>query len=82
MFRDLKTKIKRDSIEKQKSKIIYYYCPTFVFDQKLFITLVSQINFLRKLYSHVCYEKASQHRKFQTFSIKTLTTIACPNFKI
>ena len=31
---------------------------TFVFDQKLFITLVSQINCLCKLYSFVHYEKA------------------------
>ena len=30
-------------------------CPTFVFEHKLYIILISQINILHKLYSHVCY---------------------------
>ena len=81
MFRNLKKKTKEDSNEKKVKNNFFCNYPTFVFDQKLFITLVSQINFLHKLYSHVHYEKAYEHKKFQNFNIKTLTTIACPNFK-
>ena len=81
MFRNLKKK-KKISIEKKKVKNNFFSsCPTFVFDQKLFITLASQINILHKLYSHVQYAMTYHHKKFQNFNIKTLTIIACLNFK-
>ena len=68
--------------ENKKSKIYFFgNCSTFIFDQKLCITLAFQINFLHKLYSHVRYEKAYHYKKFQNFNIKILTIIAYPNFK-
>ena len=39
------------------------------------------MNILHKFYSHVRYEMTYHHKKFQNFSIKTLTIMACPNFK-
>ena len=81
MFKNLKKKIEKYSIEKKSQKQFFSSCPAFVFDQKLFITLVSQINILHKLYSHVCHAMAYHHKKFQNFNIKTLITIACPNFE-
>ena len=81
MFRNLKKKTKKISIEKKTQNKFFSSYPTFDFNQKLFITLVSQINILHKLYSHVRYAMAYHHKKFQNFNIKTLTIIACPNFK-
>ena len=82
MFRNLKEKIEKyfKFFKKVKNKI-FCSCPTFIFDQKLFITLVSQIIMLHKLYSHVRHAMAYHHKKFQNLNIKTLTIIACPNFK-
>ena len=42
MFRKLKKKIEKNSVEK-KSQIFLFFsnCPTLIFDQKLFITFVS-----------------------------------------
>ena len=54
MFRNLKKKTKK----LKKKSIFFSNYPTFVFDQKLFITLDSQSNILHKLYSHVCYAMA------------------------
>ena len=79
MFRNLK-KIEKKIQLKKKSKIKNSSYPTFVFDQKLFRFLVSQINNLHNLYSHVRYAMAYHHKKFQNFSIKTLTIITCLNF--
>ena len=81
MFRNLKKKIEKNSNEKKVKNDFFSSCSTFVLDQKLFIILVSQINILHKLYFHVCYAMAYYHKKFQNFNIKTLTIIACPNFK-
>ena len=77
MFRNLKkTKFQL----KKESKITFFcICPTLVFDQKLFISLVSEIYILHKLYSHVRYKNAYHHKKFQNFSIKTI--IASPDLK-
>ena len=61
MFRNLKKK-EKNSIEKKVKNKFFSSCPTFVFDQKLFITLVSQVNILHKLYSHVCYAMAYHHK--------------------
>ena len=36
---------------------------------------------LHKLHSHVLYEEIYQYKRYQKFSIKTITRIACPNFK-
>ena len=66
---------------KKKSKIIFFWLPYFVFDQNLLIPLVFQINILHKLYCYVHYAMAYYYKKFQNFSIKILTIIACPNFK-
>ena len=41
MFRNLKKKTEKNSIEKKSKKKVFSSCPTFVFDQKLFITLDS-----------------------------------------
>ena len=81
MLRNLKKKVEKNSIKKKVKNNFFYNCPTFVFDQNMFIPLVSQINILHKLYSHVCYAMTYHHKKFQNFNIKTLTIIACPNFK-
>ena len=82
MFRNLKEKTKKKFQFKKKVKIKFFSSyPTFVFDQKLLITLVSQIIILHKLYSHVFYAMAYHYKKFQNFNIKTLTIIAYPNFK-
>ena len=81
MFRNLKKTEKKIQLKKRVKKKVFSSCPTFVFDQKLFITIVSQINILHKLHSHVRYGVAYHHKKFQKFNIKTLTIIACPNFK-
>ena len=64
MFRNLKKKTEKNSIEKKSKKKVFSSCPTFVFDQKLFITLVSQINILHKLHFHVRYGMAYHHKKF------------------
>ena len=79
MFENLKKK--KNSIERKSQKHLFCNCPIFIPDQKLFTTLISQINFLHKQYFHIRYEKAYQHKKFQNFNIKTLTIIACVNFK-
>ena len=82
MFRNLKKKTEKKNLMKNKVKNNFFSsCPFFVFDQKLFITLVSQINILHKLYSHVHYAMAYHHKKFQNFNIKTLTIIVCLNLK-
>ena len=82
MFKNLKEKTEKNFNSKKNSNFFFFSsCPTFVFDQKLLITLVSQIIILHKLYSHVCYAMAYHHKKFQIFNIKTLTIIACLNFK-
>ena len=81
MFRNLKKKKNKIQLKKKVKTNFFSSCPTFIFDQNLFITLVSQINILHKLYSHVRYAMAYHHKKFQNFSIKTLTIIANPNFK-
>ena len=82
MFRNLKERTEKNFNLKKKSKIIFFSSyPTCIFDQKLLITLVSQIIMLHKLYSHVRHAMAYHHKKFQNFNIKTLTIIACPNFK-
>ena len=81
MFRNLKKKTKKIQLKKKIKNNFFSSYPTLVFDQKLFITLVSQINILHKLYSYVCYAMAYHHKKFQNFNIKTLTIIACRNFK-
>ena len=36
---------------------------------------------VHKLHSHIHYEEAYLCKKSKKFSIKTLTTIACPNFR-
>ena len=36
---------------------------------------------LHKLHFHVHYEEVHQYKRFPKFSIKTLTSIGCPNFK-
>ena len=36
---------------------------------------------LEKLNFHVHYKEVYWYKRFQKFSIKTLTRIACPNFK-
>ena len=64
MFRNLKKKTKKNLIEKKSQKYIFFGYSLFVFDQKLFITLVSQINILHKLYSYICYVMAYHHKKF------------------
>ena len=74
MFKNLKKKTK-NNFNKKNVNFFGSNCPTFVFVQNLFITLVSQINLLHKLYFHVCYERAYDDKKFQNFNIKTLTTI-------
>ena len=66
---------KKPQFQKKINFFFFRSCPTFVFDQKLFIILVSQINFMHKLYFDVHYETAYHHKKFQNFSIKNLTTI-------
>ena len=81
MFGNLKKKTKKIQLKKKVKTNFFSSCPTFIFYQKLIITLVSQINILRKLYSDVRYAMAYHHKKFQNFNIKTLTIIACPNFK-
>ena len=81
MLRNLKKKTEKNSNKKKVKNKFLSSCPIFVFDQKLFITFVSQINILHKLYSHVRYAMAYHQKKFQNFNIKTLTIIACPNFK-
>ena len=73
MFRNLKKKIEKNSNDKKVKNNFFSSCPTFVFDQKLFINLVSQINILHKLYFHVHYAMAYHHKKFQNFNINTLT---------
>ena len=82
MFRNLKKITKEISILKKSQNNFFCNYPTFVFEQNLFIILVSQINFLHRLYFHVHYEKAHKQKKFQNFNIKTLTTIASPTSKI
>ena len=67
MFRYLKKKT-RISIE-NKNQFFFCNYPTFIFDQKLFITFVSKISFLHNFYFHVCYEKDYQHKKFKNRSI-------------
>ena len=81
MFRILKKNKKKIQLKKKVKNNFFSSYPTFVFNQKLIITLVSQINILYKFYSHVRYAMAYDHKKFQNFNIKTLTIIACPNFK-
>ena len=41
-----------------------FFCnyPTFIFEQKLFIIHVSQMNILHKLYFHVRYKKAYHYK--------------------
>ena len=58
MFRNLKKRTKKFNLKKIVKNNFFANYPTFVFDQKLFITLVSQIKFLHKLYFHVLYGKA------------------------
>ena len=41
MFRNLKKKTEKNSIENKSKKRVFSSCLTFVFDQNLFITLVS-----------------------------------------
>ena len=50
------------------------------FAQKLLILFFLWMISLHKLHSHVHYEKLYQYKRFQKFSIKTLTEIGCPNF--
>ena len=66
MFRNLKKEIKKFQLKEKVKNIFLGKCPIFAFDQKLFITLVSQINFLHKLYFHVCYKRAIKRRIFKT----------------
>ena len=47
----------------------------------MFITFISQTNFLQKLYPHICYEKNYLHKKFSKIQQeKILITIMCTNF--
>ena len=80
MFKNLKKKTKNNFNWKKKSTF-FSTCLTFVFDQRLFLSLYSQINILYKLYSHVRYEMAYHQKKFQKINIKTVTIRACLNFK-
>ena len=59
MFRNLIEKLKKNSSEiKVKNKKILSY-PNFIFEKKLFIIFVPQVNSLYIiLHLHVCYEKA------------------------
>ena len=81
MFKNLKRKPKKISIKKKIKVNFLSNHLTFVFDQELSITFDFQINFLHKLYFHLHYKKAYDHKKFQNLNIKILFTIACPNFK-
>ena len=81
MFTNFKNKTKKISIGKKIKNIFFSTNLTFVFDQKLFISLFSQINILHKLYSYARYEMAYHRKKFKKIRIKTLTITACPYFK-
>ena len=39
------------------------------------------MNSLEKSDCHIHYEEFNYYKKFHEFTINTLTTIACPNFK-
>ena len=39
------------------------------------------MNSLHKIHFHVHYEEVYQYKRFEKFSIKTLTRIGCPTFK-
>ena len=56
-------------------------CLSYVFDQKLFITLFLEMIYLHKLHPHVHYEEVYEYKRFQKFNIKIVTKIAYPNFK-
>ena len=63
MFKYLKKKIEKKIKLKEKVKNKFFLAaPLLFFDQKLFITLVSQINKFPKLYLHVCYAMAYYHK--------------------
>ena len=55
---------KKMYMEKKVRNKFLSRCPTIIFDQELFITLVFEMNRLQKLYSHVCYAMAYYHKKF------------------
>ena len=67
-------------MEKKDRNEFLSNCPTIIFDQELFISLVSKMKRLHTLYSHVCYAMAYYHKKLQNLNIETGTVIACPNF--
>ena len=71
MFRNFIEKEKLILIEENSYNKIFS-TSTMFFSKNLFITIVLQNNILHKLHSHVHYEKAYQHKKFQKFNIKTL----------
>ena len=55
--------------------------PVSFLSKNIFITFVDQIKILHRLHSHICYEKAYEHIKFQKFNFKNLITMICPGFK-
>ena len=76
MFRNLIEKSKKFQLKKKFKNIYFFlFAPILLLSKNVLITFVPQINFLHNIHSHVCYEKAYQHKKFQKFNIETLITI-------
>ena len=78
MFRNLKEETKKNFNSKEKSIIIFFLVALLLF---LPHSCFPNHHFAQIIYSHVCYAMAYYHKKFQNFNIKTLTIIACLNFK-
>ena len=84
MFRNLIEKSKKNLIERKIKNNNFLAIPIMFLSKNVCLTLVSQINFFAQITfhsSHICYEKASQYKKFQKFNIKFLITMACSNLK-
>ena len=81
IFRNLVEKFKYFNSKKNSKKILFLDAPISFLSKNMFITFVPNINFSHKLHSHICYEKAYQHKKNQKFNIKTLIILTCSNLK-
>ena len=71
MFENLKKKANKEyQLKKEVTNYFFYSHSIFFFLNQIFAQII---------FPYI--EKAYEHKKFQNFSIKTLTAIACPNFK-
>ena len=68
-------------MKKEARHNFFFLCPTFVWDQNLFIIFLLGMIFFHKLHYHIQYEEFYWYKKLQKFNINILITLACPQFQ-